>query len=283
MGLFALVLRPDDDSEKGSPLVLLFLASRDAHRAADSCPVRRQMTLGCETTTRGIGAENTNKTQPKATLHSQILIIDDYELVAEGLKELLEPEFIIAGIVTNYVDIVRRALALKPDLILFKISKSLLDCLQAARRVKAILPEVKIIYLSVDTDPNLAIEAFDRGCASGYLLKTCSASQLTVAIRTVLKGRRYISASLKAVVDRLRWEKRRPVDESERLTDRQREVLRLLVEGNTMRMVGSALGMTPRTVAFHKYRLMERLGAKSFAEVVRFAERNRFLPTQTLT
>lgn len=218
-----------------------------------------------------------SKTQPTPTLHSRILIIENHELVAEGLKQLLEPEFSIAGIVTECADIVRRALALKPDVILCNISMLLLDGLQAAKRVKKLLSEVKIIYLTVDTDPNWAIEAFDRGCASGYLLKTCSASELAIAIRTVLKGHCYIPPSLKDIVDLLRWEKRKRVDESERLTDREHEVLRLLVKGNTMRMAGSALGLKPRTVAFHKYRIMERLGARSGADLVKFAVRNCLL------
>jgi DNA-binding NarL/FixJ family response regulator len=214
------------------------------------------------------------KTQPIPTLHSRILIINNHELVAEGLKQLLEPEFEIAGILTNYVDIVGPALALKPDVILCKISMSLLDVLRAAKRVTEVLPEAKIVYLSADTDSSLAIEAFDRGCASGYLLKTSSASELTIAIRSVLRGQSYISSSLRDIVDLLRWEKKTGVDELDRLTQRQREVLGALLEGKTMRMAASALGMTPRTVAYHKYRLMERLGARSNADLIKFGVRN---------
>ena len=221
-----------------------------------------------------------SKSPSTRTLHSRILIVDNHEFVAEGLTELLQPEFKIAGIVTNYVDIARCALALRPNVILCKISKSFLDCLQAAQRVTMILPKVKIIYMSVDTDPKLAIDAFDRGCASGYLLKTCSTSELTLAVRSVLKGNSYISPSLKDAVDRLRWENRKRVDESDCLTKREREVLCVLLEGNSMKEAGSMLGLTPRTVAFHKYRIMESLGAKSLADLIRFAERNRLLRTQ---
>jgi len=217
------------------------------------------------------------KTQATPTLHSRILIVDNHELVAEGLKQLLEPEFEIAGIVTDSIDFLPRALAVKPDMILCKISVSLPDVLQAAERVSTILPEVKIIYLTADTDPNLVVEAFDRGCASGYLLETCSASELTIAIRTVLRNQSYISPSLKDDVDRLRWEKKTGVDESDRLTQRQREVLRALLEWSTMSMAGSALGLTGRTVAFHKYQIMERIGARSYSDLVKFAVRNHLL------
>src|SRR5215831_7771413 len=167
-------------------------------------------------------------TPPTPTLHSRILIVNNHQLVAEGLKQLLEPEFEIAGIVTNYLDLVEPALALKPDVILCKISASLLGVLQTADRLIKSIPEAKMVYVTADTDPNLAIEAFDHGCASGYLLKTCSASELKIAIRSVLKGQRYLTFSLKDIVDRLRWEKRTEVDESKRLTEREREVLRVL-------------------------------------------------------
>jgi len=220
---------------------------------------------------------NMRETKPTPTLHSRILIVNNHQLVAEGLKQLLEPEFEIAGIVTNYVDMVGPALALRPDVILCNLSLSLLSVLQAAKRLTKVLPEVKIIYLSLDTDPLLATDAFDTGCASGFLLITCSASELTNAIRSVLNGKRYLSPSLKVTVERLCWEKRKGADEAIRLSEREREVLRTLIERQNMRAVASVLGITPRTVAFHKYQIMDRLGAKSFADMVKFAERNRLL------
>jgi len=219
---------------------------------------------------------------PTPSLHSRILVVEDQQLVAEGLRQLLEPEFRIAGVVTDYADIGRQAQALTPDLILLSISRSFVDVLQVAEHVTEILPPVKILYLTVDTDPNLAIAAFDHGRASGYLLKTCSASELTTAIRTVLKGNCYVSSSLKDMVDALRWERRKGAFGTERLTKRQQEVLSVLLESKTMKIAGSALGLTARTIAFHKYQIMERVGAKSHADLVKFAVRNRLLAPEEL-
>jgi DNA-binding NarL/FixJ family response regulator len=217
------------------------------------------------------------------SLHSRILIVEDHQLVAEGLKQLLEPEFNIAGILTSHVDIVRCAQAWKPDVILCSTSVPLMDVLPTFKRADKIFPKLKIIYLSFDTDPNLAIEAFDRGSASGYLLKTCSTLELRIAIRTVLRGQSYIAPSLQNIVTDLRWEKRMKAHESESLTEREREVLRVLLKKSNMKMAASVLGLTPRTVAFHKYRIMDRIGAKSSVELIRFAIRNRLVPEAELT
>jgi DNA-binding NarL/FixJ family response regulator len=127
-----------------------------------------------------------------------------------------------------------------------------------------------------DTDPELAAEAFHRG-ASGYLLKTCAASELVLAVRDVLRGKTYLSSTLKEKVNYLRWEQKEIVEEANRLTERQREVLQLLAEGKVMKEVAGILNMTTRTVAFHKYRIMGALGAKSNAELVRYAVRNHIV------
>ena len=120
------------------------------------------------------------------------------------------------------------------------------------------------------------MEAFDRG-ASGYLLKTCAASEMVLAVREVLRGKTYLSPSLKEKVDCLRWEHKKIVDEADRLTEREREVLQLLAEGKVMKEVGDILHMTTRTVAWHKYRMMEVLGATTNAELVRYAVRNHIV------
>jgi DNA-binding NarL/FixJ family response regulator len=126
-------------------------------------------------------------------------------------------------------------------------------------------------------DPEVAAEAFRRG-ASGYLLKTCESSELILAVREVLRGKSYMSQTLcKDDVNYLRRQERRPAERDQRLTKRQREVLQLLAEGKVMKEVGAILNMTTRTVAFHKYRIMEVLGAKSSAELVRYAVRNHMI------
>jgi DNA-binding NarL/FixJ family response regulator len=205
---------------------------------------------------------------------SRVLIADDHNLVAELCKMLLEPEFQVVGTVSNGHDLIHAALKVKPDVIVLDIAMPVLNGLDAGRQVKQELHSVKLVYLTMNTDPELALEAFDRG-ASGYLLKTCAASEMVLAVRDVLRGKTYWSPSLKQKVECLRWEHRKIVkEEDDRLTPRQREVLQLLAEGRVMKEIGDILHMTTRTVAFHKYRMMEVLDAKSNAELVRYAVRN---------
>src|SRR5436190_6855676 len=205
---------------------------------------------------------------------SRILIADDHNLVAELCKQLLEPEFQVLGTVNNGRDLVRAAAELKPDVIVVDIAMPVLNGLDAGKQLKEALHTVKLVYPTMNTDPELALEAFDRG-ASGYLLKTCAASEMVLAVRDVLRGKTYWSPSLKQKVECLRWEHRKIVkEEDDRLTPRQREVLQLLAEGKVMKEIGDILHMTTRTVAFHKYRMMEVLDAKSNAELVRYAVRN---------
>jgi DNA-binding NarL/FixJ family response regulator len=172
---------------------------------------------------------------------------------------------------------VRAAAELKPAVVVVDIAMPILNGLDAGQQVKESFPAVKLVYLTMNSDPELAAEALRRG-ASGYLLKTCAASELVVAVRNVLRGEPYLSPSLaKDTVRYLRWQHKKLVEEDARLTERQREVLQLLAEGKVMKEVGSILHMTTRTVAFHKYRIMEVLGAKSNAELVRYAVRNHIV------
>jgi len=123
----------------------------------------------------------------------------------------------------------------------------------------------------------VAAEAFRRG-ASGYLLKTCAAVEMVLAVREVLRGKTYMSSALsRDTLNFLRRQDKELVNEDELLTERQREVLQLLAEGKVMKEVGGILNMTARTVAYHKYRMMEVLGAKSNAELVKYAIRNHMV------
>jgi DNA-binding NarL/FixJ family response regulator len=207
---------------------------------------------------------------------ARILIADDHNLVAELCKTLLEPEFDVVGTVSDGHALLRAAVQLKPDVIVLDIAMPVLNGLDAGKQVKEALHAVKLVYLTMNTDPELAVEAFHRG-ASGYLLKTCAASEMVLAVREVLRGKTYLSPTLKEKVNYLRWEQKEIRDEANRLTERQREVLQLLAEGKVMKEVAGILNMTTRTVAFHKYRIMGALGAKSNAELVRYAVRNHLV------
>jgi DNA-binding NarL/FixJ family response regulator len=208
---------------------------------------------------------------------ARILIADYHTLVAELCKQLLEPTFDVIGIVNDGRALLRVAGELKPDVILLDIAMPILNGLDAGRQVKKRLPTVKLIYLTVNTDADVAAEAFASG-ASGYLLKTCTATEMVLAVHQVLRGKTCLSRGMaRDEIDRLRWQNRKLVNEEERLTDRQREVLQLLAEGKVMKEIGGVLDMSTRTVAYHKYRIMGLLGARSNAELVKYAVRNHLV------
>jgi len=207
----------------------------------------------------------------------RILIADDQNLVAELCKRLLETEFDVVGVVSDGRALVRAARELKPDLIVLDIAMPILNGLDAGRQLKEVLPAVKLVYLTMNSNIEVAAEAFRCG-ASAYLLKTCAAVEMMAAIREVLRGKTYMSSGLsRDTVNFLRRKDKKLVNEDELLTERQREVLQLLAEGKVMKEVGSTLNMTPRTVAYHKYRMMAVLGAKSSADLVRYAVRNHMV------
>ncbi|HTS56433.1 MAG TPA: response regulator transcription factor [Terriglobales bacterium] len=208
---------------------------------------------------------------------SRILIADDHNLVAELCQKLLENEFEVVGTVCDGRALVQAAIELKPDVIVVDIAMPVLNGLDAARQVREMFPAVKLIFLTMNNDPAVAAEAFRRG-ASGYLLKTCASSEMVTAVRNVLRGIPYLSPTLsKDTVDFLRRQRDTLEENEERLTERQREVLQLLAEGKAMKEIADILNMTARTVAFHKYRIMEVLDAKSNADLVKYAVRNHMV------
>jgi len=208
---------------------------------------------------------------------SRILIADDHNLVAELCQKLLENEFEVVGTVCDGRALVQAAIELKPDVIVVDIAMPVLNGLDAARQVREMFPAVKLIFLTMNNDPAVAAEAFRRG-ASGYLLKTCASSEMVTAVRNVLRGIPYLSPTLsKDAVDFLRRQRDTLEENEERLTERQREVLQLLAEGKAMKEIADILNMTARTVAFHKYRIMEVLDAKSNADLVKYAVRNHMV------
>jgi DNA-binding NarL/FixJ family response regulator len=183
----------------------------------------------------------------------------------------------VVGIVSDGRALVRSAGELKPDVVVVDVAMPVLNGLDAGLQVKEMLPAVKLVYLTMNTDVEVAAEAFRRG-AHGYVLKTCAAAEMVLAVREVLRGKSYMAAALsRDTVNFLRRQDRKLIREDERLTERQREVLQLLAEGKVMKEVGDILNMATRTVAYHKYRMMEVLGAKSSAELVKYAVRNHMV------
>ena len=197
---------------------------------------------------------------------ARILVADDHTMLLEAFKALLEPEFEIVGTVTDGRALLAAFSRLNPDVVLMDIAMPLLNGLDAGRQLKLQQRSVKLIYVTMNPDPELAGEALRLG-ASGYVLKSSAASELTQAIREALRGRSYITPLIARDVVGVLIERR----EGPELTPRQREVLQLLAEGRSMKEVGNILNVAPRTVAFHKYKMMEQLRLKTSAELVQFA------------
>jgi len=204
----------------------------------------------------------------------RILIADDHNLIAELFQQLLARDFDVVGTVGDGRALVRAAVELRPDLILVDIAMPLLNGLDAGRQVKELLPTVKLVYMTLTSDVDVAAKAFALG-ASGYLLKTCAASEMTLAVHEVLRGKTYLSKTMsRDMVNSVLWEHKQLVNV---LTNRQREVLQLLAEGKVMKEIGVVLDMHHRTVTYHKYAMMKRLGVRSNAELVRYAIRNHIV------
>ncbi|HEU4504460.1 MAG TPA: response regulator transcription factor [Nitrospira sp.] len=199
----------------------------------------------------------------------RILLADDHRLVVEACVTLLEPECEVVGIVTDGRALIPKAIALRPDVVVLDIGMPLLNGLDAGRQLKQSMPGIKLIYLTMNEDPELAREALALG-ASGFLLKTSAARELPEAIRTAMRGDTYVTsqASQRMVESFIQGGGR---SANGGLTSRQREVLQLLAEGYTMKEAAGVLHVTPRTVAFHKYRVMQQFRLKSNAELIQFA------------
>jgi DNA-binding NarL/FixJ family response regulator len=206
----------------------------------------------------------------------RVLIADDHTFVAEACMNLLEPEFEVVGIVADGQALLEKAPDLKPDIIVLDVGMPLLNGLEAGKRIKSMVRTVKIVYLTMNNDLGIAAEAFRLG-ASGYLLKTSAAAELPSAIREVLKGKLYVSPLITKDVDTFFLEIRVSHMGQEKLTNRQREVLQLLAEGRSMKEVAYILKLTPRTVAFHKYKIMELLRLKTNADLVQYAIREHVI------
>jgi DNA-binding NarL/FixJ family response regulator len=208
---------------------------------------------------------------------SQIMIADDHAFVADACRKLLEPEYDVVATVGDGRALVRIAANLKPQVIIIDIGMPLLNGLDAGCQLKQMLPWVKLVFLTMNTDPTLAAEAFRRG-ASGYLLKTCAASELILAIREVLKGRSYLSSAIaRETIDVLLRQDKASVDERRQLSERQREVLQLLSEGKSMKEVAQVLNVAISTVVFHKVQIREILHAKNDASLVQYAVKNHLI------
>jgi DNA-binding NarL/FixJ family response regulator len=208
---------------------------------------------------------------------AKILLAEDHTIVMEVLKALLEPEFQVVGSVDNGRDAVKAAAELKPDVVVLDVSLPHLNGIEAARQIRKVAPGVKIVFLTMHEDIGYMRQAFDAG-ASAYVVKHSASLDLQLAIRKALLGRTYITPGIaKEGVDILLNSVRRNKKEPSSLTPRQREIVQLLAEGRSAKETASILHLSPRTVEFHKYRLMERLGIENTAQLLQFAIKNKIV------
>jgi DNA-binding NarL/FixJ family response regulator len=208
----------------------------------------------------------------------RIMLADDHTILLEAFRKLLEPRFEIVGMVSDGRALLDAAPSLKPDVIVVDVGMPLMNGLEAGLRLKEMMPSAKIIFLTMNDDPDLAVNAMRSG-ASAYLLKRSAASELIHAIQLSLKGKSYVTPQIARGMEKAFINNPNPKDRAKALTPRQREVVQLLAEGKSMKEVASVLNVTPRTVAFHKYRVMEELNLQSTAELVQFAMKSRILVT----
>jgi DNA-binding NarL/FixJ family response regulator len=184
---------------------------------------------------------------------------------------LLEPEFEIVGIVEDGRALLAEAEKLRPDVIVVDISMPLLNGIEAAGQIKNAMEDIKIVFLTMHPDVTYAASAFEAG-ASGYVLKHSAPTELIAAITSALDGQQYVTPLIAGeLLEFYRDGGHKVPDGPSKLTPRQREVLQLLAKGRSAKEVAAALNLSPRTVEFHKYKMMEDLGAKNAAELIRFA------------
>ena len=207
---------------------------------------------------------------------ARLLIADDHTLVAEACKRFLEPEFEVVSIVADGRTLLRMVTELKPDVAIVDIAMPQLNGLDAGEQVKRISPSLKLIYLTMNTEPDVAAEAFRRG-ASGYVVKSSAAEELVTAIRKALRSESYLSPMITKETVEFLLRSGQSYAEEKRITQRQSEVLQLLAEGMSMKEIASILNLQPGTVAFHKYRIMHNLGLKTNAELLQYAIKHHMI------
>lgn len=202
---------------------------------------------------------------------TRVLLGDDHALILDGIRASLQLQFDIVGQATDGKALVQAAERLRPDLVILDISMPLLNGFESARQIREILPSTKLIFLSQHLNPAYLKHALRVG-ATGYVLKAGATEELQEAIHTVLRGKTYITPSFgEDVIARL-WNRSGGInEESEDLTDRQREILQLIVEGRSSKEMADLLHVSIKTIEFHRARIMNKLGVRTVAELTKVA------------
>ena len=206
----------------------------------------------------------------------RVMLADDHTILVEAFRKLLEPHYDVVGAVADGRSLLDVAPQLNPEVVILDIGMPLMNGLEAGLRLKEQMPNVKLVILTMNDDPDLAVEAMRCG-ASAYLLKNSAAEELLRAIQFALKGKTYITPLIAKGMQDSFIRNPEAKGQAKSLTPRQREVVQLLAEGKSMKEAASILKIKERTVAFHKYRAMEELNLTSSAELVQFAIKSKIL------
>jgi len=212
----------------------------------------------------------------KSSTRPRVIVADDHQMLVDALKRVLEPRYDVVGTVSDGRALLVAAAKLQPDVVVLDIAMPLLNGLDAARHLKPAMPNMKLIFMTMIEDPDMVGEAFRAG-ASGFLLKQAAAFELTDAIEQVLKGRSYVTPSAAKGQAQISLRDPRSRAHIAEPTPRQREVIQLLAEGRSMKEVASILQITKRTVAAHKYAVMDLLQLKNTADLVQYAIKHRII------
>ena len=204
----------------------------------------------------------------------RLLIADDHTILVEAFRTLLGRDYDVVATVADGRALLERAPQVNPDVIIVDIGMPLMNGLDAGFRLKQIMPNVHLVYLTMNDDPDLAVEAMRCG-ASGYLLKSSAAEELIMAIQLALKSKRYVTPLMAQGMRNAFIENPSAIGQGKTLTPRQREVVQLLAEGKSMKQAADILQIRERTIAFHKYRVMRRFNLGTSAELVQFAIKSR--------
>lgn len=199
---------------------------------------------------------------------ARILLADDHITLLEGCRVILAHRYEIVGALSDGRSLVEAARRLNPDLILLDISMPSLNGLEAARQIKATLPKVKLLFLTMHSERPYLKAAFEAG-AAGYVLKSAERHELLGAVQKVLEGQLYVPEGLRVELGNL-WNSNR-LAKSLTLTAREREVLQLVAEGRASKEIANMLSVSVKTVGYHRENIKRKLGVTSIAALTRNA------------
>jgi len=215
----------------------------------------------------------------KSNKRCRVLVADDHAVVRQGLQLILQEHFDIVGTVRDGRAVVRESLRLAPDVVVIDISMPILNGIEATRQLQQQAPWIKVVVFTMHSDATYAAELLQAG-ASAYVLKNAPIDEITTAMQRVLAGEKYVTPQVaKEILPVLQNKAREASRPINRLTGREREVLQLLAEGRASKQIADVLCVSPRTVEFHKYKMMGKLGLHSTADLTRYAMKHGIIST----